>query len=231
MAQGTLVPTPFLIAVDANGTRVSGAKAFWYLAGTSTAVAVYQDVGLTTAYSQGHAADSAGRFAEIYLSPGAAYKLDLQTPAGASLPGYPADNILSVPTSAGNTDIQGTAGQAITAGQAVYLAADTSGGNTPGLWYKADSGNAYSNTLPQVGIAVANIASAAIGAIRLGGQATGLSSLTVGSTYYIGTAGALTATAPANFRAMGVADSTTTLIMQVAASGSGFDFVQLEAFI
>jgi hypothetical protein len=64
-----------------------------------------------------------------------------------------------------------------------------------------------------VGFAVAAMASAGSGTIRLSGRVTGLSSLSAGSSYYVsGTAGALTATMPSNARFVGQADSTTTLI-------------------
>lgn len=208
MATGTLAPTPILIAQDANGLPVSGAKAYWYLAGTSTPATVYTDVGLTVAHANPVVANGFGRFAEMFLSPGASYKLDLQTPAGVSLSGYPADNIAAVPASSGNIDITGFAGEALTAGQAVYL--DT----TTGQWFKGDNTNTSKSVTPPVGIVVAAIASGASGTIRLSGRVTGLSSLVVGSTYYVGVGGALTSTAPTNRRELGKADSTSSLVLE-----------------
>jgi hypothetical protein len=59
-----------------------------------------------------------------------------------------ADNIAATPVSAASVDVVGTAGEAISAGNAVYLS-DGSGSKVAGSWYKADTGNAYSSTLPR----------------------------------------------------------------------------------
>lgn len=111
-------------------------------------------------------------------------------------------------------DIEGTAGEALTAGDSVYLS-DGSGGNTAGRFYKTDADNTYSSTQARVlGFAPAAISSGATGSIRISGRVTGLSSLTAGTTYYASaTAGALTSTAPTNARAVGVADSTTSIVI------------------
>lgn len=213
MAQGTLAPTPILIAQDANGAPVSGAKAYFYLAGTSTPAPVYTDVGLLVAHQVPVVANGFGRFPEIFLSPGASYKLDMTTPAGVSLSGYPADYISAVPAATVNIDVTGTAGEALTAGQVVYLS-DGSGSKTAGQWFKADSGQTYSCLTALVGIVPAAIAAAASGTIRLGGQITGLSALIVGTTYYVGAAGALTSTAPTLRRELGKADTTSSLVLE-----------------
>ena len=57
------------------------------------------------------------------------------------------------------------------------------------------------------------ISSAATGTIRVVGYVTGLSSLTVGALYYVGTAGAITSTAPTNRRIVGQADTATSLVL------------------
>ncbi len=149
-----------------------------------------------------------------------------------AIDGYPADNILAVPTSSANQEVPGTAGEAITAGFAVYLS-DGSGSKTPGLWYIADAANAYSSALPEIGIAPSSIANGSTGTIRLSGQLTGMTGLTIGTSYYIGTAGALTSTAPANKRFIGVADTVASLIatgnppdvsvLKLLKSGTGTD--------
>lgn len=160
MAQGTLWPWPIQIAWNPNGTLSPGAKANFYLAGTTTPVAVFSDVLLNTAISQPVTADGNGRFPEIYLTPGTSVKVAITDSSGTALPGYPADNILPVPPSSANQDVTGTAGVTLTAGLSAYLS-DGSGGKTAGLWYLADSANAYSSTGVVTGILPATIASGA----------------------------------------------------------------------
>lgn len=236
MAQGTLAPTPILLAADTNGAPVNAAKAYWYLAGTSTAATVYTDVNLTVAHATPVVANSAGRFPEIYLSPGVSYKLDMQTSAGVSLSGYPADNIQAVPSASGSTDITGTVGIAIAAGQSVYLS-DGSGGQTAGQWFKTDATNTYSSTLPDVGMAPAAIAINTSGTIRISGQVTGLSGLVAGTSYYLSsTPGAVTSTAPSNSRFIGVADTTSSMVITPNPSTStpgsgGLDILQIRVFL
>lgn len=210
MAQGTLWFQPIQHVFSA-AVVVPGAKAYFYTAGTLTPVNVYSDVGLTTAYTQPVTADSNGIFAEIFLTPGTAYKVDLQTSAGVSLTGYPADNQLAIPASASTVDSTETAGEAITAGQVVYLS-DGSGGKNAGQVYKADSANTYSSTLPLIGLAPASITSGAQGTVRWAGLVGGLT-VTIGTDYYVGTSGALTSTAPTNVRFVGRTDSSTSILV------------------
>ena len=93
---------------------------------------------------------------------------------------------------------------------------------TPGLWYLTDADAAATSTLPQsVGIAVSAIAINTAGTIRLAGTATTASAVVVGSTYYASaTAGALTATAPALPRQVGVALTTSTLLLAATTAVS-----------
>lgn len=214
-ATGTLTPSPFFYAMDANMDPISGGKLCSYLAGTSTPVNTYSDVGLSV--SQNPAiADSAGK-ATVYLTPGVSYKFILltagsDTTCSTGTTVWTQDNIAAVPASASALDVLGTAGETITAGQAVYLS-DGSNSKTAGLWYKADASNAYSSSRAITGMAPSAITISTSGTIRLGGQVTGLT-VTTGLTYYVSTTpGSLTATAPANVRAMGVADSTSSLIL------------------
>lgn len=211
---GTLTPIPYLTIVDGNGASISGACIWTYVAGTSTPVTTWTDKALSVANTNPVQADGSGR-AVIYLLPGSSYKFVVETACTPPAHGTTIrtqDNIDAVPASASALDVSGTAGETLTAGQAVYLA-DGSGGKTAGLWYKADTGNPYSSTTPLLGMATSNIATSAIGSIRLGGQITGLSSLTVGALYYISTGGAITTTPPTTRRLIGQADSTTTLIL------------------
>lgn len=209
MATGTVTPTPYQTVLDANGNPVSGAKIYTYLAGTTTLVATYTEVTLTTANANPIIADASGRWT-AFLSPGAAYKIVIQDSSGASI--RTQDNVTAVPASSSNLDIPGVAGEALTAGLVVYLS-DGSGSKAAGSWFTATTANTYSSTLPEIGMTTAAIASGATGTIRLSGQATGLSALTVGTTYYVTTAGGVTSTAPTNRRVVGVADSTSSLIL------------------
>lgn len=79
-------------AQDANGDPVSGALMFVYAAGTLTAVSRTSDVNGAAEHATPIVADASGAFPEVYVEP-ALIKVDVQTPAGASLPGYPIDNI------------------------------------------------------------------------------------------------------------------------------------------
>jgi hypothetical protein len=215
MATGTLTPSPWQTVLDANGHPVSGALITTYAAGTTSALSTYTDVGLTVANTNPIVADGSGRYV-AFLPPGQSFKF-VVTDSGGN-PIRTQDNIVG---GAGtlSTDVAGTAGQNLTAGQAVYLS-DGSGGKTAGLWYPADATNAYSSTLTDVGLAPAAISSGTSGTIRLSGSLTGLTALTVGATYYIGTAGALTTTAPANRRLMAQADTTTSLVIQPAGAST-----------
>jgi hypothetical protein len=214
-ATGTIMPSPVQVVLDANGNPVASACVWTYTAGTSTAINTYTDVGLTVANANPIIANSAGRFT-AYLTPGSSYKFIYEnTPCNSGLHGstiITADNIAATPVSAAAVDVVGTAGEAISAGNAVYLS-DGSGSKVAGQWYKADTGNAYSSTLPKVGMAPSAITSGAAGTIRMSGSVTGLSSLSVSSTYYIGVSGAITSTAPALRRVLGTADSATSIIL------------------
>lgn len=216
-AQGTVMPSPVFSGFDLNGNPVSLGKLCVYAAGTTTPATTYTSASLAIADTNPVHLNSAGR-APVFLSPGTSYKFVLKTAGtdatcstGSTL--WTVDQVSGVPTTSGNVEVLGTAGEVLTAGNVVYLS-DGSGGKTPGSWYKTDSANAYSSTFPAVGMAPASMASGAVGTIRLAGQATGLTSLTVGTTYFVSaTAGALTSTAPANRRIIGVADSTSSLVL------------------
>ena len=210
---GTLTPTPYQTVLDADGVAVSGALIYTYVGGTTTAATTYADASLATPNPNPVVADSAGRFV-AYLPAGGNFKFTYKTAAGATIEEQ--DNILSVPGSAVNLDIEGTVGEAVTAGQVVYL---SSGAESPALtagsWYLADADLSVSSTLPQsVGIAVSAIAINTAGTIRLAGTVTTASAVVVGSTYYVSaTAGALTATPPVLSRQVGVALTTSSLLM------------------
>lgn len=177
----------------------------------SSAIATYQDSNATILNANPIPLNAAG-YATIYLQPGKTYKYlvyDAGGISGGTLQ-YSQDGIEAAPTTTTGLDAVGTAGDTFTIGQVGYLS-DGSGGKTPGLFYLGDSANTYSSTLPAIiAVATSAIASGSTGVFRQGGIVAGLSGLTAGAKYYIGTAGALTATAPANSRQVGVADNTTT---------------------
>jgi hypothetical protein len=210
MATGTYSPDPALTIFNADGDPVSGALLYTYAAGTTTPATTYSDVALTTPNSNPVVADSAGRLT-VVLVPGQSYKYIAKTSAGVTL--WTRDNILAVPNSAATLDVLGTAGETLAAGVPVYQS-DGSGGNVAGRWYKTDGDLTYASLTPLVGMTTATIASGVVGAIRLAGEVTDLSGLSIGVSYYLsGTAGAITATAPGAARQIGVASSTTTLIL------------------
>src|SRR4051812_49150843 len=96
MAQGTVIPSPKFTGLDANGNPLAGGLLTVTLAGTSTPVNTYSDVGLTTPNTNPVVLDSSGR-ATIYLTPGTSYKFVLTTSASAAV--WTQDNVLAVPAS------------------------------------------------------------------------------------------------------------------------------------
>lgn len=210
---GTLAPYVLWTGWDDNGDPLNAGLLYTYAAGTSTPLATYSDSALATPNANPVVLNSAGR-AVIYLS-AATYKFILKTSAGVTV--WTQDNIASVPLLTANVDIDGVAGEALSAGDCVYLS-DGSGGTTAGRWYKADADNTYSSSAaPTLGFSLNAVASAASGTFRISGRVTGLSSLTAGLTYYVSaTAGGLTSSAPMNVRTVGVADTTTSLVISFA---------------
>lgn len=223
-AQGTLIPFVTQYFNDASGNPVNNGKLCTYAAGSSTPLATYSDVTLMTANANPVRTSSNGRptTGAIYLTPGQSYKFVLYTAGsdntcstGTLL--WSLDNVAAIPSSSGNVDVTGIAGEALSAGDAVYLSQGI-GGTTSGRWYKTDSDFTYASmTAAVTGIAPSAIASGASGSIRLIGRVTGLSGLTAGGDYYVsGTAGGVTATAPTNALRLGRAESTTVLILRPA---------------
>ena len=66
---------PQAVRINSAGTPYAGAKAYFYLTGTSTPTDTYQDNALGTAHANPVVADSAGQFAAIYLDPDITYKV------------------------------------------------------------------------------------------------------------------------------------------------------------
>lgn len=209
----TISPSPFLTALDNSGNIINGACIWTYLAGTTTPATTYSDNAGTT-NSNPIRSDSAGRFT-AFLIAGTAYKFVYEsscTPPSHGTTLRTADNISGVPSSSATVDVTGTAAETISAGFCAYLS-DGSGSKTAGSWYKCDSANAYSSFQPMIGIAPSAISSGTTGTIRLAGPVTGLSSLTIGADYYIGSSGAISATIPNGQRFIARADSATSLVV------------------
>jgi len=207
----TVCPPPKFVGLDNSGNPLSGGKLYSYLAGTSTPAATYSDVDLTTPNANPTILDAGGR-ASVYLS-ATSYKFVLKSSADATI--YTQDNVISSAPYNVDLDVPITAGEALTAGQAIYLS-DGTGGRTAGYWYLTDSDTAAYSTIPITGFVTTAVASGADGSVRLLGQATVPGALSVGSTYYLsGTPGALSTSVGTFVKPMGVADSATTLIMTV----------------
>ena len=220
--KGTLTPDPWFTVLDNSGNPINGACIWQYVAGTTTTTTTYQDVNLSSANANPIIVGSDGR-ATIYLVPGQSFKYTVESPpCSSSSHGTllkTQDNINAVPTSSNNIDVTGTVGETIAAGLCAYLS-DGSGGKNAGQWYRCDSTNTYSATTPEVGMVPTQILSGATGTIRLSGSVPGLSSLSIGSEYFVGTAGAITSTAPANKRHLGHADTATSLVLTGNPSAS-----------
>jgi hypothetical protein len=221
--QGTIAPIAKHQFFTNAGAVAASHKLCSWQAGTTTPLATYSNSTLTAANTNPIILDSAGR-ATIFLQPGAAYKFALLTAGsdstcdtGSTL--WTVDGVTAMPASTVNLDIDQVAGEALSAGDAVFLS-DGSGGRTAGRWYKSDSDTAsMSSTATVVAMVPAAISSGATGSIRLQGRITGLAGLSAGSNYYISsTAGGITSTPPANQRFLGVADSTTSLVLTPSQS-------------
>lgn len=216
MAAATLSPT----AKDyfwniATGAPLAGGLVYTVTAGGAfpgSAIATYQDSNALIPNTNPIVLNAAG-YATIYLQPGKTYKY-IVTDANGVLQ-FTQDGIEAVPTTNLGLDIGGAAGDSFALGQVAYLS-DGSGGKTAGLWYLADSANAYSSTLPIIAMPTTALSSGSTGTFRQGGILSGLSGLIAGSSYYVGTSGALTAVAPTLVRLVGVADNTTTQLDIIA---------------
>jgi hypothetical protein len=208
----TLTPSPYQTVLDSDGDPVSGALINTYLAGTTTAAATYTTSTGDVANANPIVADSAGRYV-AYLSAGLAMKLVITTSAGVAVDEQ--DNVLAVPGSSVNLDITGTAGEAIAAGECCYISAVGDAAGTAGLWYLTDADTAYtSTTAVEIGIAVSAIAINTSGTIRVAGEVSTATSTVVGTKYYVSaTPGAITSSAPTLSRLVGIAPTTSTLIL------------------
>jgi hypothetical protein len=210
---GTLTPTPYQTVLDDDGVAVSGAKVYTYEAGTTTNATTYTTSALSVANANPIVADSAGRYV-AYLAAGANLRFIIKTSADVTIDDQ--DNILSVPGAAVNLDVEATVGEACTAGQVLYMSSAAEASPlTAGLWYLTDADAAPTSTTAQtIGVAVSAIAINTAGTVRLAGLVTTAGSVVVGTTYYVSaTAGALTSSAPTLSRQVGVAMTTSSLLL------------------
>ena len=218
---GTLTPTPYQTVLDSDGVAVSGAKVYTYEAGTTTNATTYTTSALNVANANPIVADSAGRYV-AYLAAGQNLRFIIKTSADVTIDDQ--DNIQSVPGSSVNLDIEGTVGEAVTAGQVVYLSsAAESTPLTAGKWYLTDSDAAATSTTPQnIGVAVSAIAINTSGTIRLAGEVPAAGSVVGGTTYYVGpTPGALVSSAPSLSRQVGVGLTTSSLLLAATTAVVG----------
>lgn len=197
---------------DNNGVVAAGYQLQTFSAGTLVTAVTFSDSTTSTPNANPIILDSSGR-ANVFLTPGVAYKFILTTPGDsfpAASPTTTEDNILATPIAASGSTIPATFGASVTPGTPVYES-DGSNGKTAGLWYVTDSTNAYSSVQPAlVGFSLSTAGINGTGSVLVSGEVTGLSGLTAGTLYYIGVTGALTATAPSNPRPILFADSITT---------------------
>ena len=225
LAQKT--PAPFVLQAyyNNNGVPYSAAGMCVYAAGTSTLATSYTTAAGSVDNANPLLLNSAGRPDSngFFLSPGVSYKLVLRDFTGVSVPScsngsvvWTQDNITAVPSSSGIIEVStAIAGEAISAGDAVYLS-DGGGSRTAGRWYRTDSDFTYaSSEAPLVGVATSAISSGATGTVVIQGQITLAGPFSPGSRYWASaTAGGLTATIPTNARQIGVAQSTTRFIVE-----------------
>lgn len=215
---GTLMPWVKSQWFTTAGAPAAGYQLFTYTAGTSTKLATYSDSALTVANTNPIILDAAGR-ALVFLTP-STYKFVLAPPEDTDPPTSPewtVDDVQAIPLIDQAVDYIGTAGEALVAGEVAYLS-DGSGSKTAGKWYLGDASNAYSSTEAGTVAFVVNGADVdAEATLRRLGRVTDLTGLNTGSIYYISsTPGSITLTAPTNAKPVAVADSATSVVIEIA---------------
>jgi len=111
-------------------------------------------------------------------------------------------------------DLPITAGETLAIRDAVYIASGV-GGDTAGRAYKADASNTYQSSQGFViGFATSAIASGSTGEARAVGITPGFTGLTAGAPQFVSeTAGEVVEVEPANSWLMGIAISTTEIMV------------------
>jgi hypothetical protein len=120
----------------------------------------------------------------------------------------------STVSSATSLDLAFVAGEALAAGDAVYI-------DSAGQAFKADNDTGAASEA--IGFARSSVSASASVQVRVAGKAGGLSGLTVGARYYVGESGAVTSTVPSAsgeyIVQMGYAVSATEIVVQVLQLG------------
>ena len=94
-----IITSGVIRAVDANGAAIPGAQAYFYQSGTTTPATVYSNATATTPHATPVVADASGVFPAIYAASPAPLKMDVKTPLGAAVTGYPLDPVAIYSTS------------------------------------------------------------------------------------------------------------------------------------
>lgn len=119
---------------------------------------------------------------------------------------------------AGFVDIAGTAGEDLPQNTLAYLSKGL-GGKTAGLWYKTNATLDYASSDAEViGLTVEAVLSGSLGLFRREGRVSALSGLVAGGIYYVSdTPGNLAAAPGTNTCVVGIADTSTTLVLTMSA--------------
>lgn len=92
----SLLYSPVLSFLDANGNAIPFARLYSYQAGTSTPMAIFQDPAGLTPHPNPAIADSGGRLT-AYLTLGLAYKLNVLDENSVQVSGWPIDMLVVSP--------------------------------------------------------------------------------------------------------------------------------------
>lgn len=211
---GTPMPTPRQQFFDGNGNPLANGTLRSYIAGTTTPVSIYQDVALAVPHDWPASLDAYGRIT-VFLD-AISYKFEVRDSLGATI--YSQDNIPGVPGYGSANDVSGVAGENLAARDVVCISDGTAGmggAGTAGKWVRMNATSIALSVVPVlVGVVPSAITSGATGTVRLSGVVSGFSGLAAGSTYYAATSyGALTSARPMFGRIVGVAVSSTELLL------------------
>ena len=137
---------PHFQAQDSSGNPLAGALLYFYQAGTTTDLTVYQNSTAATPHAQPVVADAAGLFAPIYLSGTDDYKIVLKTSAGVTVQTV---DPLQIPSVAGSAQPASEALDVIAeAGIGIFS------GFIYGLTVTSDAGDATNDINVGAGIAI-----------------------------------------------------------------------------
>jgi hypothetical protein len=204
----TLLPPPYLTLEDIDGDAIANGTVTFLDAGTAVLSVVYADADGAVVSANPLTVDAAGRYT-VFLTPGQVVDVEYRDPLGALIKKVP--GVQAVPGVAGNVDVFGVLGEAVNPGALVYLS-DGSGGKTAGQWWLAGAGQVAN--ISTLGMTLASGAALAAVTIRTAGRMTNLTGLVVGGKYYLaGAAGQISLVVTNNYRVVGQADTTTSLIL------------------